>query len=191
MSAADRTELEITDASALRALVHPARQRLIMEFYSGEILTATEAAGLVGLSPSATSYHLRALEKAGIVVRDTPSADGRERPWRSAADHLTIRAEAHQSAGSPTSEKSLLNWFADLGKGIARASLAATEDEETGTAQRGRLWLTDDEVRLLTDELHRLARDYRGRTREDHPHDARMWDLYTMLLPAEKDPQKP
>lgn len=38
------------------------------------------AASLVELTPSATSHHLRALERWGVVERDS-SSDGRERPW--------------------------------------------------------------------------------------------------------------
>ena len=64
------TEVRITDPRAMRALAHPARQRLITELFSGEVLTSTEAAELCDLTPSAMSYHLRALEKWGIVTRD-------------------------------------------------------------------------------------------------------------------------
>jgi len=42
----DRSELRITDPRALRALAHPARQRVITELFSGEVLTATEAGRL-------------------------------------------------------------------------------------------------------------------------------------------------
>jgi len=41
----------------------------VIEELSGRELTATECAELVGLSPSAMSYHLRSLEKAGIRER--------------------------------------------------------------------------------------------------------------------------
>lgn len=76
------TTLTLTDPRAIRAIAHEARQQVIDELYSGSVLTATEAARICGLSPSAMSYHLRALEKWGIVVRDDTSSDGRERPWR-------------------------------------------------------------------------------------------------------------
>ena len=46
----------LDDPRMLRALAHPARQRLITELFSGEVLTATEAASLVDLTPSATSW---------------------------------------------------------------------------------------------------------------------------------------
>ena len=71
----------ITDPRAIRALAHPARQRIIDELYSGRVLTATECAELAGLTPSATSYHLRALERWGSIERAEASADGRERPY--------------------------------------------------------------------------------------------------------------
>ncbi|HET6987330.1 MAG TPA: winged helix-turn-helix domain-containing protein, partial [Kribbella sp.] len=87
----------ITDPRAIRALAHPARQRIIDELYSGRVLTATECAELAGLTPSATSYHLRALERWGIVERADASADGRERPWRALGTGLQI---ASQSADS-------------------------------------------------------------------------------------------
>ncbi len=93
------SELRITDPRALRALAHPARQRVLTELFSGEVLTATEAARLCDLTPSAMSYHLRALEKWGIVERDE-SADGRERPWRATADSINITPEAHRAPGS-------------------------------------------------------------------------------------------
>src|SRR5665647_3712685 len=76
-----RTTLTLTDPRAIRAIAHEARQQVMDELYGGSVLTATEAAQICGLSPSAMSYHLRALEKWGIVVRDDPSSDGRERPW--------------------------------------------------------------------------------------------------------------
>ena len=71
------TTVTIEDPQALRALAHPARQRVLEELYVGEVLTATQAAQLCGLTPSAMSYHLRALEKWGVVTRDEPTGDGR------------------------------------------------------------------------------------------------------------------
>src|SRR3954451_9382135 len=85
-----KKQLVISDPRAIRALAHPARQRVIDELYNGKVLTATECAEIAGLTPSAMSYHLRALEKWGIIERAEESADGRERPWRSKAASLRI-----------------------------------------------------------------------------------------------------
>src|SRR3954467_1566098 len=83
--------LVLNDPRALRALAHPARQRLIDELYAGRVLTATEAAEIVGLTPSAVSHHLRALEKWGIARRAKATGDGRERPWEGTAKRLNLR----------------------------------------------------------------------------------------------------
>ena len=57
-----RAKVMLTDPRAIKALAHPARLAVIDELFAGRQLTATECAEIAGLSPSAMSYHLRALE---------------------------------------------------------------------------------------------------------------------------------
>ena len=80
----------LRDPRAIKALAHPARLAVIEEFFAGRKLTATECAEIAGLSASAMSYHLRALEKWGIVRRSEATGDGRERPWEAAGERLMI-----------------------------------------------------------------------------------------------------
>ena len=187
----DRTELEITDPVALRALAHPARQQLITELFAGEVLTATEAAEIVGLTPSATSYHLRALEKFGIVTRGEASTDAIQRPWRAVADSISVQPEALRGAGRATSLATMTEWFSDMDAGLAR-SLRAIEAgvDDVGHTSRGRLWLTESEVTDLRDRLIGIVREYEGRTRGEHPDGAQLWDVYSALLPAEDRPEE-
>jgi DNA-binding transcriptional ArsR family regulator len=70
----------IADAPTMRALAHPVRLALLEALGRREPLTATEAAEIVGESPSSCSFHLRMLAKYGLVVAD--EAIGRRRPWR-------------------------------------------------------------------------------------------------------------
>src|SRR2546429_1193282 len=110
----------LTDPRAIKALAHPARLAVIDELFAGRQLTATECAEIAGLSPSAMSYHLRALEKWGIVERAEPSGDGRERPWRAAGESLVIdSSEPRASAGAESmmvtrpihrTRRDLLDW---------------------------------------------------------------------------------
>lgn len=187
MARRKRTELNITDPRALRTLAHPARQRLITELYSGEVLTATEAAELVDLTPSATSYHLRALEKAGIVVRDAATADARQRPWRAAADSFSIRPETYRDSGVDTWDANLSGWFTDIRAGVERAERAMTAGhDDVGRMSHGRLWLTWEEVQELGDRISDLTDEYQDRTRADHPEGARAWDSYVLTLPVEE-----
>src|ERR1700704_5844802 len=80
----------LRDPRAIKALAHPARLAVIDEFFAGRRLTATECAEIAGLSASAMSYHLRALEKWGIIRRSETTGDGRERPWEAAGDRLVV-----------------------------------------------------------------------------------------------------
>jgi DNA-binding transcriptional ArsR family regulator len=67
----------------LRALAHPARLAILQFLGLEGPATATQCAEVAGLSPSACSYHLRALAQYGFVEEDQESAaDGRQRPWR-------------------------------------------------------------------------------------------------------------
>lgn len=72
----------VRDPEVIRVLAHPARLTILEHLAaSGGDITATEAAEIVGLSPSATSYHLRALAKVDMI-REAPSrGDGRERVY--------------------------------------------------------------------------------------------------------------
>jgi DNA-binding transcriptional ArsR family regulator len=94
----DEEPVVLRDAAAIKALTHPARLAVLDELFAGRELTATECAQIAGVSPSAMSYHLRALAKAGIVVPAEPSADGRRRPWRAAGSSLRLRLEDSDAA---------------------------------------------------------------------------------------------
>jgi predicted transcriptional regulator len=79
----------LPDVAALRALAHPARLDLLDLLRVHDTLTAAECARLLGTSTKSCSYHLGILARQGFVVRaGEPSEDGRERPWRRAADEF-------------------------------------------------------------------------------------------------------
>jgi predicted ArsR family transcriptional regulator len=59
--------------------------------------TATECAEVARLSPSACSYHLRALARYGFVEEEPAGgADGRHRPWRTTAVGISIGGDPAQ-----------------------------------------------------------------------------------------------
>src|SRR4029450_1968676 len=93
-------DVRLEDPGALRALAHPARLRVVDELYQGSERTASELAKITGLTPSAMSYHLRALERWGIVERADPREDGRERPWRAPARSLTWASDMSVAAAA-------------------------------------------------------------------------------------------
>ena len=89
----------IRDPLAIRALAHPARMAVIEVLYrSRSAMTSTQLAELAGLSPSAMSYHLRSLERFGVVRRAEGGEDAREQPWERAGASLQVSPRARDSS---------------------------------------------------------------------------------------------
>ena len=135
--------------------------------YSGEVLTATQCAARVGITPSAMSYHLRALEKHGIVVRAPGSVDGRERPWMRAGDTLVTALGADGGAGGIAAATLLLEQSLRLDlERMTRAGQADRVEPDrttwrgTTTYNRDLLVLTPDEARDLAAEVQSLFDRY-------------------------------
>lgn len=186
---AKKNRVVLTDPRAIRALAHPARQVIIEELFNGRVLTATECAELSGLTPSATSYHLRALERWGIVERADTSTDGRERPWRATAPHLEIASQPGHSgrlaaqAMMRTAVDRLLEQFADLGP--------SDPWDRYSLMNRGRLWLTAEETDELGKELAAVVeRHRRGRTTANRPANTRQVSTLLAVVPLGKPPKE-
>lgn len=110
--AAEARRQSVSDPEVMRALAHPARMAILEHLTTtGGAITATEAAKLVGLSPSATSYHLRALAKAGLVEDAPGRGDGRERVWRTPYRGWTFSAGPDASPDAIAAERALVDMF--------------------------------------------------------------------------------
>lgn len=68
-------------SAALRALAHPLRVSILDELSAYGPLTATGLAGRLNESSGVTSYHLRQLEKHGLVREVAGHGTARERWW--------------------------------------------------------------------------------------------------------------
>ena len=159
--------MEITDPKAIRALAHAARLEVISELYSTQLgRTATELAVQTGLTPSAMSYHLRALQKWGIVVPAGASGDARERRWKAAGTDFTIN-----SGGGPASpEFAVLDLELDAFRRRARAYARARDERHLSRAPveaptavvlaSSLLYLTRDQQAELTERLFSLLSEY-------------------------------
>ena len=166
----ERPPVTISDPRTIKALAHPARLAVIDALFGGGEMTATECAHLAGLTPSAMSYHLRALEKWGIVERAETSADGRERPWRAAGRGL--RVDSAQPRASAVAEAVLVNDLLDRTRHDVLEWLAADRDRQGRWAKlasvgSGIYWLTTDEAQALNEAVNgwlvKLGPEARGR----------------------------
>ncbi|HET6298017.1 MAG TPA: winged helix-turn-helix domain-containing protein [Kribbella sp.] len=186
---AKKKRLVLTDPRAIRALAHPARQVIIDELYSGKVLTATECAELAGLTPSATSYHLRALERWGIVERADTSTDGRERPWRAPAQGLEVSTQSG-GAGRIASQTMIRN---NILRVLEQFEELAGDDpwDDLSKLNRSRLWLTRAETEQLDQELTEVIDRYRkGRTATNHPAATRQISTLLVVVPTGKAPEE-
>ncbi len=180
-------KVEITDPKAIRALAHAARLEVISELYSTQVSrTATELAAQTGLTPSAMSYHLRALQKWGIVVPAATAGDARERRWKAAGTDFTINS----GGGVASPEFAVL----DLELDAYRRRVNAYAKARDGRRQRGEpadssvvlasnlLYLTPAQRTELTQRLFDLLRDYELEDPDHVPEGAeRMATMWSMI----------
>jgi DNA-binding transcriptional ArsR family regulator len=172
-------QVELVDARAIRALAHPARLAVVNALYDrDEELTATQAAAIAGTSPSAMSYHLRALESFGIIKRSSRSSDGREHPWVRAARSLSIRPGGASSTAASTATKAVVALDAqhrleELLGAMDRA-LRAEDDSLEGfiVYNHTAIRVTRDEAQTLFRSISELLEKWRVEVRHNAPADA-------------------
>jgi len=81
-------------SEAIRAFAHPLRTAMYQYLTAHGSATASQLARHLGESTGQTSYHLRQLERHGLIEDDPEKADvgGRERWWRTVSFSLDPRA---------------------------------------------------------------------------------------------------
>jgi DNA-binding transcriptional ArsR family regulator len=181
--------LYLRDPREIRALAHPARMAIIDALASGDELTATECAELTRLSPSATAYHLKFLERHGFAEHAPARSDGRERPWR-ATGRVQLDLDSSSPAGAAAAAVVGLAYL-DRSRAMAQEFMATVHEEPAewqdavflGNAD---LWLTVEESREVTAALARVLEPYRGRTLADRPDGSRRVRIMNLVSPHRK-----
>ena len=183
-----RNTLEVDDPRALRALAHPARQRIIAELLAGRVMTATEASELVGLTPSAVSHHLRALERYGIAERAEGGGDARTRPWRSRVTELnfTPRSAGGAHAVNAVIHAELAKLARNVDAVIARAGSNPPGKDTIGLSAT-ETWLTDGERRDLSERFDAIVHALPDRHSGNAPEGATRMSLVVSLVPVVVD----
>lgn len=182
-----RQVLEVDDPRALRAMAHPARQRIITELIAGRVMTATEASELVGLSPSAVSHHLRALERYGIAERAEAGDDARTRPWRSRVTELNL--SPHSVGGAHAANTVIQAELARLARNVdaAMGQAGSSPSGRTVGLSVSESWLTDEERRELFERVDALIHDLPERHSGNAPEGATRMSLVVSLVPVVTD----
>jgi DNA-binding transcriptional ArsR family regulator len=196
ISRGDGAPLRVDDPRGIRAWAHPARLAILDALSAGDELTATECAAVTGLSASATAYHLKFLERYGIIEPAPARRDGRERPWRTAARPITVDLDASTpAAASATSAVTGVYFDSTRAVGTEFIEGAHTEPEEWRNAaamNTADLWLSVEEVQRVVQELAAVLDPYRGRTlRGTRPRGSRRVRVMNVVVPHRRTQPEP
>lgn len=193
-SSAREQTVVLRDPRAIKALAHPARLAVLDEFFAGRRLTATQCAEIAGLSASAMSYHLRALEKWGIIRRSEGTGDGRQRPWEAAGDRLAV--DSAEPRASAAGEAMLVARLLDRQRAETLAYLASQEAGsdwyDAMSISSSTYWLTHAEAVKLSEQMADLLGAFDGRrSGSTPPPDSRRVRVSWNLVPVARDPAEP
>ena len=183
--------LHLQDPRDIRALAHPARMAIINALASGDELTATECAALTGLSPSATAYHLKLLERYDFAEPAPARSDGRERPWRATDRRTRFDLDPSTPAGAAAAASVALAYF-DRSRAVGEEFMATEHEEpeewqDVASLANADLWLTAEESRNVTAALAAVLEPYRGRRALAHrPDGSRRVRVMNLVVPHRK-----
>ncbi len=151
----------IRDAPTMRALANPLRYALYELLATSGPLTATEAAAIVGQSPTTCSFHLRQLARYGLI-EDVDDQHGRSRPWRVSQAGLRVLPGDHDAGLAATALAGVLRQrvLARLGQWDEEKSAWPDAWQKSADEADHLLYVTLDELTELKDRLHDLLVPY-------------------------------
>jgi predicted ArsR family transcriptional regulator len=151
--------------------------------------TATECAEVAKLSPSACSYHLRALAKYGYVEEDrAEAADGRHRPWRATLVGMSISNDpglppATRAAGRLLMESIQANLDERRTDYLDRVAEYSPPWQRAVGYTQGVVHVTPDELTELRERLSALVGEYLRLDPADQPPGALRVGAYLEFTP--------
>lgn len=188
----EQRRMTISDPQVMRALAHPARLAIMEHLASAEGgATATECAEIAGLSPSATSYHLRALAKFGLIEEAPSRGDARERVWQAFSPSYYVEPGQDADSDARAAEVALVDAHLARDTQRARDWIRRAPEEPREWYQAAMfsdtlLLLTADELLGLNEAIQELMRPYLRRLRvADPPEGARTVAVQYRALPVD------
>ncbi|MGH8861900.1 MAG: ArsR/SmtB family transcription factor [Jatrophihabitantaceae bacterium] len=185
-----RGPVKLSDPKAIRALAHPARLAVIEELYAGRELTATECAEIAGMSPSAMSYHLRSLQKWGVVEPAESTGDGRERPWRAAGNSLQVTTDSDVAEAAMLGTTVLGRLNEQFAAWLARRAEEPKWWRDAARVSSGHVWVTAEELETVGRSIEELLDHYRDRNADARPDGARRVRFGVLAFPSEAPPAR-
>jgi DNA-binding transcriptional ArsR family regulator len=180
----------------MRALAHPARLTILEELALGRAGTATEFATICGLTPSATSYHLRALAKAGLVQEAPGRGDGRERVWQLVSTGgFEVGLGPGGDADAMKAEQELVLVWLARSEARTRSWVARWHEEsrdwyDAASLNETIIVATVDELAELNSKVAALLRPYTRLERPEPPPESRTLAIAYRTVPLIDKPDK-
>ncbi|MCD2497220.1 ArsR/SmtB family transcription factor [Microbacterium nymphoidis] len=191
---AERREIAPLSSAAMRALSHPLRVEIIDILGQRGPQTASSLGRLVGESSGATSYHLRALAKHGIVVEVPDRGSARERWWDVDPDglRLDIATEATSPAGRAAAEILTTEMFRRRNAQLMdflRASTRGGADfsDRDATLATSNMRLTLEQFAVLRDELEAVLTRAKAMAKENGETGGVLYSVRTDVFPLVLD----
>lgn len=173
---APRSRVNVSDPSALRALAHPLRLRMLGVLRIDGPQTVGALGDRLDAAPGSVSYHLGTLERHGFVEQAPDLArDGRERWWRASADVTTFEPAdlqhdpAQRVAGRAMRQALVQRYAADQLAYLEIEETLAPEWIAAATTGDDHAWLTPAELRAFSDELEAVAARWHARSDRERP----------------------
>ncbi len=182
--------IELTDATALRALAHPVRLALVGLLRREGPLTATEAGRLIGETPTTCSFHLRQLARYGLV-EEAGGGRGRRRPWRATARSTSWRPDPDDPEQAAAAE--LLSaviaerYLEQMRSWIARSATEPAEWRDAAGLGDALVHLTAAELAELRGRIEALLEPFAARAADPalRPEGARQVEVLQVAFPLE------
>ena len=159
-----RTITTVTpDPTALKALAHPMRLRMLGLLRIDGPATASGLAERLGLNSGATSYHLRQLAQHGFIEEDETRGNARDRWWRARHEMTNYLAKDAQGDALDVGlafGQAALNWqITQMQAALAHYPDLAPEWRSASTASDYTIALTAEQAAALVKKMQALLQE--------------------------------
>jgi predicted transcriptional regulator len=154
----------------------------IISLLVSEPLTATQVAERLGQPANKIHYHVRELERVGLVrlVERREKGGILEKYFRAVARNFVVPSNLIRTLGPDEATAALSQFLQTVSDGFLRAfrSAAAQDGLESLTASRDHIWATKEELKAVGEQIAALLEPYerpRGIEGEDQYTIAQIW----------------
>jgi DNA-binding transcriptional ArsR family regulator len=156
----------IEDLEQMRTVADDLRRRIV-DSLAARAMTVTQLGDLLGVAPAKTHYHVRELERVGLVklVETREKGGVLEKYYRTVAKVLAVSPDVLKMIPPDESvaliEGVMRSQTASYLEAVRRTTRAKSWEEDIIIFSTGSLWMTNDEWRQAAQRIEALLLPYR------------------------------